>query len=262
MTKKQSIQNNESNKLIKKWAGKKSPLVFHKMSKNIKSDISTFSFLDFEQKEIQQVVKNFIMSDESLNSMSKDEKASLAVFCLLQIVKYIAPKDNRDFVSRSLIHLKKNPMVQKVLLGLVQMELYELEEGEVNLPELGIFATPTITNKYTFAIPRSPKEVLLVYMGSSSPAVELMDQEIVDYSYSLPQQSIILSNKNTLDITNTMIIEKQKINERKIGDLCRQMEDPKAISNIVKSFLINMPGIKDNMFLHKPVEMALRLWNK
>lgn len=143
-------------------------------------------------------------------------------------------------------------------MGLIQTELYKLEKGHFNLPELGIFAAPGRLNKYTFAIPYSPLEAVLVFVGNNTAAA-YKDQEMIDLSFATPKQKVLLHESKT-EMTAQEVLSIQKQNEKKIGNLLQQMEDPESIANVLKSMVGNLPGVKNNVFLHKPLEMAMKLW--
>lgn len=219
------------------------------------------SFLDLPTKESQEffedTINDFFLQKKNIANITAEENKKLLTFALIQMSKYLEPQDNSKFLLKTLIHLEKNPVFSNLLSKLMTIEIKEISEGTISVPELGVFVAPNLSNRYTFAIPRSPKSVFLVYLGANNKSYT--DQELADYSLST-KGAVLTCRKGS--ITPAKVRDIQKLNSVKIGSLTQQMEDPAPISSAIKNIVLGMSGIKTDSILKKPVDMALRFLEK
>lgn len=223
------------------------------------------SLLDFENPEahefMEKMINNHFLDSKSteISSLSKDEKGKLLILFLVQIARYLAPKDNREFLVKLLIHLAKNPLFAN-FIAVAQLRVIKLTKHSLNLPTLGIFVAPKGSNKYVFAIPHSPKEVYLFFIGND-PSKDYTEEELVELSYGTYHSSVYL-HKDNAEVPVSEIIEIQKHNSKKVGNLAKQLEDPQPLLTLIKSVMTNLPGIKGNYFLLKAIDVGMKIFNK
>lgn len=263
---KTEVSDSLTNRLLSKWA---SPdlRIFDGKTQKTHHHVSAIgsNFLELPKGDAENFLRKtleemfFAKHFTPVFYLSKEKKARMLVFFLLQMARYFAPRDNNEFLIKILVPLEKNPIFSNLMGSLIHVDIKIIKKGTLNIPTQGVFLAPCSANRHVYAIPRSPTEVFLVYIGED-PMESLSDEDIINFSYGKVNQSIILSKDNKPKDAD---VAKQQIkNKGEVGNLSKQLEQTKTIVGLISEIIKNVPGVKNNNFLLKPMDLALKIWQR